>query len=220
VDLIKDDHGLADQPFCPFEQRVERCAAAVARANRETGGHTLYLPNATADAHLLRRRARFARQAGAGGLLLAPGLVGLDAMRRLAGDPGLGLPIIAHPALLGSLLVHPDSGWSHRVLLGQLMRLCGADAVIFPHHGGRFPFSEQDCRELAAGLSEPMGHLRPAFPVPAGGINLRRVPRVVAFYGPDLILLIGGDLHRGGDLVQSCRRFRELVAPGGAAPTS
>src|SRR5512143_3858472 len=35
IDIIKDDHGLADQGFAQFRERVERCAEAVARANRE-----------------------------------------------------------------------------------------------------------------------------------------------------------------------------------------
>mgnify|MGYP002508412451 CR=1 FL=1 len=32
-------------PFAPFRERVERAAAAVRRANEETGGHTAYIPN-------------------------------------------------------------------------------------------------------------------------------------------------------------------------------
>ena len=42
IDLIKDDHGLTNQSFCPFEERVCRCAEAVARANRQTGRRCLY----------------------------------------------------------------------------------------------------------------------------------------------------------------------------------
>ncbi|MCY2924911.1 MAG: RuBisCO large subunit C-terminal-like domain-containing protein, partial [Planctomycetota bacterium] len=47
LDMIKDDHGLADQSFSPFEERITLCAAAVARANKETGGHCDYYPNVT-----------------------------------------------------------------------------------------------------------------------------------------------------------------------------
>ena len=38
IDIIKDDHGLADQPYSPYDERVRACAAAVARANAETTG--------------------------------------------------------------------------------------------------------------------------------------------------------------------------------------
>src|SRR5690606_31533630 len=36
IDIIKDDHGLADQSYCPFHERVARAVEAVARANAET----------------------------------------------------------------------------------------------------------------------------------------------------------------------------------------
>ncbi|MBM4319942.1 MAG: ribulose 1,5-bisphosphate carboxylase large subunit [Deltaproteobacteria bacterium] len=211
LDLIKDDHGLADQPFAPFRERVARCAAAVAEANARTGGRCRYLPNVSAPAGELGERALLARELGAGGLLVSPGLVGLDALRRLADDDGPGLPILAHPALLGSYVVHPDSGIAHRVLFGLLLRLAGADGVVFPHAGGRFSFSLEACRSLAAGTAEAMGRLRPAFPAPAGGMRLERVAELRAFYDDEAIFLIGGDLHRCADLVAACRRFRELV---------
>ena len=67
IDLIKDDHGLTNQTFCPFEERLARCTEAVAKANRETGGRSIYLPNVTAAPEEMRRRARLANQAGAGG---------------------------------------------------------------------------------------------------------------------------------------------------------
>ena len=35
IHLIKDDHGLCDQTFCPFDERVRLCSEAVERANRE-----------------------------------------------------------------------------------------------------------------------------------------------------------------------------------------
>jgi len=211
MDIIKDDHGLADQPFCPFEERVKRCAEAVAEANRRCGRRVLYMPNVSAPAHQVMERARLAAGAGAGGLLVAPGLIGWDTMRLLADDDALALPIMSHPALLGSLLIHPDQGFSCAAMLGQLMRIAGADAVIYPHHGGRFPLTEQDCRDLADATAEPMAHMALIFPTPAGGIHLPRLPDLRAFYGDEVIFLIGGDLHQSDDLIESCRRFRALV---------
>eukprot|EP00976_Prorocentrum_cordatum_P117504 1196317-Prorocentrum_minimum.AAC.2 len=62
VDLIKDDDGLQNQKWAPFEARVEACVAAVARANQETGGNTLYAPCLNSPSHLLLERARFAKK--------------------------------------------------------------------------------------------------------------------------------------------------------------
>lgn len=211
IDLVKDDHGLADQRFCPFDERVARCAEAVDRANRVTGGRCRYLPNLPGPSERLGERVEVAKRAGAGGLLVCPGLHGLDVMRRIACDDAVSLPILSHPALQGSYLVDPRQGISHFALFGQLHRLAGADGCIFPNAGGRFAFTPEDCRAIARGTGEPMGALRRLFPVPAGGMGLERVGEMVEFYGRDVILLIGGDLHRSDDLVRRCRELRRLV---------
>ncbi len=210
IHLIKDDHGLTDQRFCPFDERVRRCAEAVDRASRETGNRCLYLPNVTAPAGEMMRRARFARDAGAGGLLCCPGLTGFDAMRLLADDDELALPILSHPAFQGTFCVHSDSGLAHGVLFGLFNRLAGADGTIFPSWGGRFAFTQDECSDLVQGATRPMHRLRPIFPVPGGGMRLERIAELREFYGQDCILLIGGDLHvQGTDLVESCRWFVE-----------
>lgn len=219
MDVIKDDHGLADQTFGRFEERVRRVSEAVLRASRETGRPCLYFPNVTAPADEIAERARRAREAGAGGLLVAPGLAGFDAMRLLADDDGIGLPILSHPAFLGSFTADPEHGISHGVLYGTFARLAGADASIFPNYGGRFSFSREECLEIVEGAASPLGHLRPIFPAPAGGMRLERVPELCRTYGLEAILLVGGDLHRHGpDLAENCRRFARLVAESAAAP--
>ena len=169
---------------------------------------------------MIGRRARLARDAGAGGLLFCPGLAGLDAMRALADDDTLALPILSHPAFQGSFSLHPDGGIAPGCLYGQLNRLAGADATIFPSYGGRFAFTPDDCRDLVDGATRPLGTLAPIFPVPAGGLCIERVPELIRFYGRDCILLIGGDLHRGPDLTENCRDFLAAVtaAAGGDQP--
>lgn len=213
IDIIKDDHGLANQSFSPFRERVERCASEIERANRSTAGRCMYVPNITADCENLDERVLFAREAGAGGLLISPGLTGYDAMRRIAGDDAVALPVVNHPAFQGGFVVHPRSGLSHRVLFGQLARLAGADASIFPSCGGRFSFSREECREIAESTHEPMGGLKSIFPCPGGGMNMENIPDMLELYGDDAIFLIGGGLfRRGGDLVENCRHLLALVS--------
>jgi ribulose-bisphosphate carboxylase large chain len=211
MDMIKDDHGLTDQCCAPFEERVRQCTDAVRKANAETGGATIFVANITAPSREVLKRARFAKAAGAGGLMIAPGLTGFDLMRELAEDDSIGLPILSHPALQGSFVTGPG-GMSHGVLFGQLARLAGADATIFPNFGGRFSFSREECADIVAGTQEPMGHLRSIFPAPGGGMSLDRVPEMLATYGRDLIFLIGGGLFKHGpDLAENCRYFRRMV---------
>jgi ribulose-bisphosphate carboxylase large chain len=212
VDVIKEDHGLTDQPFAPFAERVPRCTEAVARANRQTGYRCLYMPNVTAPADRMLARARQAKQWGAGGVMAAPGLVGWDALRLLAEDDSLALPVLCHPAWLGTYAISPESGVAHGVLYGQLPRLAGADASIFVNHGGRFSFSPADCRAIVEASGEPMGPLKPIFPIPAGGMTLSRLPEMAEFYGREAIFLIAGGLYaHGPDLAQSAREFRGIM---------
>lgn len=211
MDMIKDDHGLTDQHSSPFEERVGRCSEAVAKANKETGGRTIFVANITAPASEVMKRARIAKDAGAGGLMVAPGLIGFDLMRQLADDDAIGLPVLTHPSLQGSF-VTGQGGMSHGVIFGQLARLGGADATIFPNFGGRFSFSRVECSEIVTGTMEPMGALRSIFPAPGGGMSLDRVPEMIETYGRDLIFLIGGGLFtHGPDLVENCRYFRTVV---------
>ncbi len=211
MDIIKDDHGLSDQSCSPFEERVRLCAAAVQKGSKETGQPCLYIPNITAPHREVVKRSRFAKAAGAGGMMVAPGLIGFDLMRELADDESLALPILTHPALQGSF-VTSRNGIAHGVIFGQLARLAGADATIFPNFGGRFSFSCAECKEIALATKEPMGNLKSIFPAPGGGMGLDRAPDMLETYGQDLIFLIGGGLFRHGpDLVANCRHFRKMV---------
>jgi S-methyl-5-thioribulose 1-phosphate isomerase len=192
IDLVKDDHGLADHPFCPFEARVEACLGAVEKAAGETGRRALYVPNLIGTPERILRQLAFAREAGAPAVLLSPMVVGLPLLHQLA-SAAQGLPIVAHPSFGGVLRA------SETALFGKLFRWYGADAVIFPHVGGRFSYDAETCRDLAAALRAPHPRARPAFPVPAGGIRVERVTELLAFYGRDCMLLIGGSLYEVGD---------------------
>ena len=124
----------------------------------------------------------------------------------------LALPILSHPAWLGTFAISPEQGVAHHVIYGQLPRLAGADATIFVNHGGRFAFTRDDCRGIVAATEQPMGQLRPIFPIPAGGMTLDRLPEMAEFYGREAVFLIAGGLYsHGPDLVESSREFRRLI---------
>ncbi len=105
VDIIKDDHGLADQASAPFAERVRLCVEAIDRAAQKTGRRSRYFPNITADPHRVAGRYEQAAELGADGVLLIPMLVGPALMHHLA-RLDTGLPIMAHPAFSGSFVIH------------------------------------------------------------------------------------------------------------------
>lgn len=213
IDIIKDDHGLTNQCFASFEERISLCSQAVNKANKKTGGKCVYTANITAPFNFIQERAKFAKDAGAGALIAAPGIIGFDTMRAIACDDSLGLPVFSHPAFLGAYLINPAQGISHYALLGLLNRLSGADAVVYPNYGGRFPFSRQDCEEIVRGVGVNIGNIKEVFPMPGGGMSLKRIPELLEVYGSDVIFLIGGDLFRHSpDLAANCRYFKKLIS--------
>jgi len=210
LDLVKDDQALSDQAWCRFDERVARCAEAVARANRDTGGRCRYLPHVTGPPETMRRRARVAKAAGAGGLLMAPGLSGFEALRDIAGDEAIGLPILCHPALLGCLAIAPDSGMAPAVVFGQLPRLAGADASLYPIYDAGFLLSKEDCRAVQQAAIQPWGRCQPIFPTAAGRMGLARLKEMLDFYGSDVLFVLGSSIQadpRG--LAAACRAFME-----------
>ncbi|HPS57499.1 MAG TPA: RuBisCO large subunit C-terminal-like domain-containing protein [Spirochaetota bacterium] len=212
IDIIKDDHGLSDQPFSRFRDRAASCALAVNEANSKCGGKTLYFPNITAPSNDLIDRAFYAKEHGAGGVLISPAITGFDVMKQLADDESFGLPVMSHPAFIGPYL-SGASGFTHGALLGRLMRMAGADIVVYPNFGGRFSFTKDECSDIVNECKSESGHIKSIFPAPGGGMNFTNIPEMTSFYGVDVIYLMGGGLFkRSSDLAANCRELLQLVS--------
>lgn len=77
IDIIKDDHGLADHEFALFADRVQACREAVEQVAQETGHQAVYAPNLIGTPEELRRQIQVAQQAGVQVVMVAPMLIGL-----------------------------------------------------------------------------------------------------------------------------------------------
>jgi ribulose-bisphosphate carboxylase large chain len=206
LDFIKDDHGLADQAYSPFAERVPRVADAVRDARKAVGGRTGYLPSLNGNLDQMRRQMEIVRQAGLDAVLIAPMTTGVPSFHTLARE-NPDIAIMAHPALVGPSHIAPP------LLLGKLFRLFGADATVFPNHGGRFGYSPATCRALAEAALAPWGGLSDCVPVPAGGMTPDRVPEMLEFYGKDVMLLIGGGLlAAGARMTEEAAKFAAAVS--------
>jgi ribulose-bisphosphate carboxylase large chain len=205
LDIVKDDHGLANQAFSPFAQRVPVVQRAVDEANRATGGRTLYAPTLSGAPAALAEQARIARDCGVRAALVSPMIVGLPVFAELART--IGIPLLAHPAFGGASRIAPE------LLFGRIFRLFGADATIFTNYAGRFRYPREVCLAIAHAAREPWDGLAATMPVPAGGMTLDRVAEMHADYGDDVMLLIGGNLLEAGErLLERSRAFARAVA--------
>lgn len=208
ADIVKDDHNVADQPPARFAERVRRCQDAVTRANAETGGRTLYFPHVSGPLSDLERRLDAVQTAGCGGVLVNLLPQGVDAARSIGARD---LMVLAHPTMTGWLF-GIDHGVAPDVLLGTLFRVAGADGVIYVNAGGRFTnWTLEQCRAINHRLRAPLGLVRPAMPVPGGGVDAERVPYWVEQYGTDTMFLIGASLLRQPDVEAATRRVVEAL---------
>jgi ribulose-bisphosphate carboxylase large chain len=206
LDFIKDDHGLADQAYSPFADRLRACAGAVRRAAAATGRATRYVPSLSGHFGQIERQLEIAREEGVDTVMIAPVVAGVSTLQGLV-EAHPDFAFMTHPTMSGAARVSP-------ALFARLFRLFGADAAIFPNHGGRFGYSSAVCGQIADGLRERWGDLPPSIPVPAGGMTVQRVPEMLRFYGKDAMLLIGGALLSAPreDLAAETARFVRAVA--------
>ena len=202
IDVVKDDQGLADHAFCPFEARVRACLDAVRRAAEETGHRSVYAPNLIGAPSTVFAQLRMAEDLGARAVMASPMLIGLPVFWELTRRSSV--PVLAHPSFAGAQRFATD------LLFGGILRLYGADAVIFVGFGGRYGTPRETCLALAARLRRPWGDLLPSLPVPGGGVQLEEVAELVAFYGRDVMLLVGGSLQVEAGAVEA--RSRAFVA--------
>jgi ribulose-bisphosphate carboxylase large chain len=208
ADIVKDDHGLANQARAPFRERVARCQEAVAKANAATGGRTLFFPNLSRGATELWEDLEYVRSLGCRGVLMSPMLTGPDAVRAVAARGGLA--ILSHPTFTGALL-QGRHGIAPEILFGVLFRAIGSDGVIYPNAGGRFPLSLATCRAINQRLRGPLGALRAAFPVAGGGVSAERVPYWIRQYGPDTMFLVSSSLYAQRDTHAATARLVESI---------
>ncbi|MFC4777614.1 2,3-diketo-5-methylthiopentyl-1-phosphate enolase [Paenibacillus sp. GCM10023252] len=195
VDLIKDDEILFENPLTPLERRVEVCMEAARKAEVETGQKLLYAVNLTGPTSQLAVNARKAVAAGANALLFNVLSYGYDVLHELSKDPSIPIPIAAHPAMAGSMYPSPHYGLSASLLLGKLMRLAGADLVLFPSPYGSVVMPKEENLAVRQALLEPAGQLKTSFPVPSAGIHPGLVPLILRDFGTDVVVNAGGGIH-------------------------
>lgn len=195
VDLIKDDEILFENPLTPLEKRVEACMDAARRAQAETGQKLLYAVNLTGPTSQLAANARKAIDAGANALLFNVLAYGYDVLHELSSDKSINVPIAAHPAMAGAMYPSPHYGISASLLLGKLMRLAGADLVLFPSPYGSVVMPKEENLAVKDALLEPLHGLQTSFPVPSAGIHPGLVPLILKDFGTDVVVNAGGGIH-------------------------
>ncbi len=208
-DIIKDDQNLIGS-FDQFKSRVIQCLAALNEVKQETGKTCLYFPFVSAPFEVIEEYFSWLKEQGVQGVLMAPLILGLDTARGLAAK--YDLIYMAHPSFTGSYCVPSKEGMSYHLLYGLLYRLAGVDISVYPNTGGRFLFSEKDCKHIADSLRTPLAKLKTAFPCTAGGMQYADLPRMCEWYQKDAVFLLGGSLlEYSPSLERSTAAFKQAL---------
>lgn len=195
-DIVKDDELIADMAYNRVVGRVKAYMKMEKRVFEETGEHTLYTANITDRLPKMFDNAHAAVDAGANALMVNYLAVGPEAMRGLAEDRSINVPILAHMDCAGALYMAPEYGMSSLIVLAKIPRLCGADFVVIPFAmGGKAPYLPARFRQVARALTYPFGDLKPTMPMPSGGITPVNVPDAVRELGNEVMIGSGGGIH-------------------------
>lgn len=189
ADMAKDDEMTSDVWNSKFEDRVVAVRKAVDEAAKKTGKKLLYFVSITDEIDKIVDRARRAVQLGAGGILVTYS-VGLSALRTLAEDPEVNVPILWHAS--HQIAAVPRIAWP---VFAKLARICGADLMLTPTYWSSIPMVsiEEGIRTSHVKLA-PMGHIKQTFPMPCAGVYPGLAPILIGEYGPDIVIPAGGGM--------------------------
>lgn len=216
-DLIKDDELLADPDFSPVAVRARVYRRRLDRVAEETGHRAWYVANVTGRVRSVVERARAAVEAGAGAVMVNALAVGPDVVQELA-EADVGGPILAHTAGIETYTGSDHSGFGRAVLAGRILRLAGADAILTDNPFGRRPPAQAVVRATVDWLRQPWGSLAPALPLVAGGLTVAMLEPIVAAFGVDLMLGVGGAIQGHPDgATAGVRAIRSAIDEATAA---
>jgi 2,3-diketo-5-methylthiopentyl-1-phosphate enolase len=195
-DVIKDDELIANMRYNDAVKRVKAYMKIEKEVYNETGEHTLYTVNVTDRLPRMFDLAKRCIDAGANAMMVNYLAVGPEAMRALADDPAINVPILAHMDFAGAFFMSPYQGVSSPIIFGKIARLCGADSIVLPFSlGGKAMYMHERFMETTRNLIYPFGNLKPVMPMPSGGITPSNVPDIVNALGKDIMIGSGGGIH-------------------------
>ena len=196
VDFIKDDETLTNQIFCPLEDRITNVMEALDKVYEETGRKVLYALNITADYDKIFKYADLALAHGANCIMIDFLCTGLPALKALAEDPSIKVPIHVHRCMHASMTRNRQHG-IHMLVLAKLVRLAGGDQLHAGTAAGKMekPGKIEELMTVYNSLRSDWYNLKPTMPVASGGVHPALVPFNIKTLGTDIVINAGGGIH-------------------------
>jgi 2,3-diketo-5-methylthiopentyl-1-phosphate enolase len=189
VDMMKDDEMTSDVYNSNYEDRLKAVLEALEKAKAKTGKKPIYFLSITDEPKRIFDKAAKAVELGATGLLVCYS-AGLAAVRQLAEDPAINVPILVHGSHM--IAAQPRISWP---VFAKFSRLCGGDLMLTPTYWSSIPMVslEEGIRTAQIKLA-PLGKIKPMWPMPCAGMYPGLTPTLVGEYGPDIVIPAGGGM--------------------------
>ncbi|MFX1437206.1 MAG: RuBisCO large subunit C-terminal-like domain-containing protein [Promethearchaeota archaeon] len=211
-DVVKDDELISDPPFNRLEDRIVKVMEAVDRADSEKGEKTLYTINITTRFPDMFEYADKMIELGANALMINYLTTGYEAMRQIAEDPSINVPILGHMDFGGTFFGGEWTGMTSMLTFAKLPRICGADTVVIPAPYGKAEILEERYEQNLKALRYPLQHIKPTLPMPSGGITQGMVEKCIKEAGTDILIGSGGGIHSHPDgPIAGARAFRQAI---------
>lgn len=195
IDIIKDDELLGgDRDFNTIEERAKKNMDAAVKADAKKGEKTMFALNITDEVGRLKENAMKAIKAGANCLLVNTFGIGLSALRMLAEDPDIKVPIMSHMCFSGVWTKSPYQGISSN-LLTKLTRICGADIILIECPYGKFDLVRNKNIKSTLACTSKIYDIKTALPFYGGGLIPGLIPTVMEDAGNDCLLGAGAAVH-------------------------
>jgi ribulose 1,5-bisphosphate carboxylase large subunit-like protein len=199
VDFIKDDELISNPAYSSIEERVSLTMDELDKTTEETGEKTLYAVNVTDEVTKIMENAETALSNGANCLMINFVTAGFSALRMLAEDPSINVPIHCHRDMFASFTRSPVHGISTGVV-SILTRLCGGDQIHAGAIDGKLYEDNESVIKSSNEMRRKWNSLKSSLPVSSGGQNPCTVKKNVELLGNDFLLLAGGGIfgHKDG----------------------
>lgn len=211
VDFIKDDETLTNQAFCPISERVSAVIDRLDDARSETGRQVLYAVNVSTGADEIIERAEYALELGANTLMVDVITSGFAALRVLAEDSGINVPIHVHRTMHAALTRNAEHGIAMRPI-AKLVRILGGDQLHTGTVSGKMQHDSHEVLGDNGAITCALYGMKATFPVASGGLHPGKVYKELKTLGTDIVLQAGGGIHGHPDGTTSgARAMRQAI---------
>ena len=211
-DVVKDDELISNPSFNPLEERIVKVMEAVDKADSEKGEKTLYTINITTKFPEMFEYADKMIEQGANALMINYLTTGFEALRQIAEDPSINVPILGHMDFGGTYFGGLWTGMTSMLTFAKLPRICGADTVVIPAPYGKAEILEERYEQNLKALRFPFQHIKPTLPMPSGGITQGMVEVCMKEAGNDILIGSGGGIHSHPDgPIAGAKAFRQAI---------